>query len=321
MVSTWDAPVQNELRMVEEQLRESVRSEQPLLTEISNYIITSGGKRMRPAVAILIFKATGGEDPEKVVKVASAFELIHSATLIHDDINDHGEMRRGRQAAYKKYGTQKALIAGDFLFVKSFALGGAFDEKVISVVADACTGIAESEMLQSDYEHDQDTNIDIYISIIEGKTARPFEAGARVGSYLADASPAVMEAMGSYGMNIGIAFQIVDDILDIAGDEVVLGKPQGNDIMDGKPTLPLIIAMQDKEHGERIRQIFRKDRKGPEEVAEAIALIKRTGALEVSSDMAEEYTNKALLDLEVLRPSEYKEALKALTKAILERKC
>jgi octaprenyl-diphosphate synthase len=307
--------------MVEEQLRESVRSEQPLLTEISNYIITSGGKRMRPAVAILIFKATGGGDPEKVIKVASAFELIHSATLIHDDINDHGEMRRGRQAAYKRYGTQKALIAGDFLFVKSFALGGAFDEKVIGVVADACTGIAESEMLQSDYEHDQDTNVDIYISIIEGKTARPFEAGARVGSYLADATPAVMEAMGSYGMNIGIAFQIVDDILDVTGDEVVLGKPQGNDIMDGKPTLPLIIAMQDKEHGERIRQIFRKDRKGPEEVAEAIALIKRTGALEASSDMAEEYANKALLDLEVLRPSEYKEALKALTKAILERKC
>ncbi len=260
MVSTWDAPVQNELRMVEEQLRESVRSEQPLLTEISNYIITSGGKRMRPAVAILIFKATGGGDPEKVIKVASAFELIHSATLIHDDINDHGEMRRGRQAAYKRYGTQKALIAGDFLFVKSFALGGAFDEKVIGVVADACTGIAESEMLQSDYEHDQDTNVDIYISIIEGKTARPFEAGARVGSYLADSLSAVMEAMASYGMNIGIAFQIVDDILDVTGDEVVLGKPQGIDIMDGKPTLPLIIAMQDKEHGEGIRQIFRKDR-------------------------------------------------------------
>lgn len=321
MVSTWDAPVQNELRMVEEQLRESVRSEQPLLTEISNYIITSGGKRMRPAVAILIFKATGGDDPEKVIKVASAFELIHSATLIHDDINDHGEIRRGRQAAYKKYGTQKALIAGDFLFVKSFALGGAFDEKVISVVADACTGIAESEILQSDYEHDQDTNVDIYISIIEGKTARPFEAGARVGSYLADATPGVMEAMGSYGMNIGIAFQIVDDILDITGDEAVLGKPQGNDIMDGKPTLPLIIAMHDKDHGERIREIFRKDRKGPEEVAEAIALIKRTGALEEASEMAEEYTNKALLDLEVLRPSEYKEALKSLTKAILERNC
>lgn len=320
MVSTWDAPVQKELTLVEEQLRESVRSEQPLLTEISNYIITSGGKRMRPAVAILVFKATGGKDPEKVIKVASAFELIHSATLIHDDINDHGEMRRGRQAAYKKYGTQKALIAGDFLFVKSFALGGAFDEKVIGVVADACTGIAESEILQSDYEHDQDTDVDVYINIIEGKTARPFEAGARVGSYLADATPAVMEAMGSFGMNIGIAFQIVDDILDVTGDEAALGKPHGIDIVDGKPTLPLIIAMQDKVHGARIKEIFKKVRKGPEEVAEAIALVKMTRALDESSDLAEEYANKALLDLEVLRPSEYKEALKALTKAILERK-
>ncbi len=320
MVSTWDAPVQKELMLVEEQLRESIRSEQPMLTEISNYIITSGGKRMRPAVAILIFKATGGTDPEKVIKVASAFELIHSATLIHDDINDHGEMRRGRQAAYKKYGTQKALIAGDFLFVKSFALGGAFDEKVIGVVAEACTGIAESEILQSDYEHDQETNVEVYISIIEGKTARPFEAGARVGSYLADASPAVMEAMGSYGMNIGIAFQIVDDILDITGEEKTLGKQHGIDIIDGKPTLPLIIAMQDKAHGGRIKEIFKKEKKGLEEVTEAIALIKRTNALDASSDMAEEYANKALLDLEVLRPSEYKEALKALTKAILERK-
>jgi len=320
MVSTWDAPVQKELILVEEQLRESIRSEQPLLTEISNYVITSGGKRMRPAVAILIFKATGGTDPEKVIKVASAFELIHSATLIHDDINDHGEMRRGRQAAYKKYGTQKALIAGDFLFVKSFALGGAFDEKVIGVVAEACTGIAESEILQSDYEHNQETNVDVYISIIEGKTARPFEAGARVGSYLADASPAVMESMASYGLNIGIAFQIVDDILDITGEEKTLGKQHGIDIIDGKPTLPLIMAMKDKTHGDRIKAIFKKDKKGLEEVAEAIALVKLTNAVEASSDLAEEYANKALLDLEVLKPSEYKEALKALTKAILERK-
>jgi octaprenyl-diphosphate synthase len=320
MVSTWDAPVQNELKLVEEQLRESVRSEQPLLTEISSYIISSGGKRMRPAVAILSFKATGGKDPEKIIKVASAFELIHSATLIHDDINDHGEMRRGQQAAYKRYGTQKALIAGDFLFVKSFALGGAFDEKVIGVVADACTGIAESEILQSDYEFDQDTTVDVYISIIEGKTARPFEAGARVGAYLADATPGVMEAMGSFGMNIGIAFQIVDDILDIIGNEATLGKPRGIDIVDGKPTLPLIMAMQDKTHGKRIKEIFKKASKTPAEVAEAIDLIRSTNAVDASTDLAEEYTNKALLDLEVLKPSEYKDALKALTRAIVERK-
>ena len=125
--------------------------------------------------------------------------------------------------------------------MKSFALGGAFDEQVIGMVADACTGIAESEILQSHYEHDQDTTMDVYISIIEGKTARPIEAGARVGSYLADATPAVMEAMGSYGMNIGMAFQIVDDILDVTGEEASLGKPHGIDIIDGKPTLPLII--------------------------------------------------------------------------------
>ena len=320
MVSTWDAPVQNELRMVEEQLRTSVHSEQPLLTEISNYIISSGGKRMRPAVTILIFKATGGIDAAKVIKVASAFELIHSATLLHDDINDHGEMRRGRMAAYKKYGTQKALIAGDFLFVKSFALGGVFDEKVIGVVADACTGIAESEILQSDYERNQETDVDIYIKIIEGKTARPFEAGARVGSYLAEASPAVMDAMGSYGLNIGIAFQIVDDILDVIGEEKTLGKPHGIDIIDGKPTLPLIIAMQDKSHGSRIKEIFKKENKSSAEVAEAIGLVKRTKALDTAADLAEEYANKALLDLEVLKPSEYKEALKALTKAVLDRK-
>ena len=228
MVPTWDSAIRHELDLVEEEMRGSVVSEQELLTEISLYVIGSGGKRIRPAIAILSFKACGGTDVPKVVKIASAFEMIHAATLIHDDINDHGDYRRGRVAAYKKFGTQKALIAGDFLFVKSFKMGGTFDERIVGMVADACTAIAESEMLQSLYEGDVDAPVDKYLKIIEGKTAKPIEAGARVGGYLAKADEARIDQMGEYGLAIGMAFQIIDDILDIVGNEKTLGKPRGS---------------------------------------------------------------------------------------------
>ena len=319
MVSTWDAPVQNELRMVEEQLRESVHSEQPLLTEISNYIISSGGKRMRPAVTILIFKATGGIDSAKVIKVASAFELIHSATLLHDDINDHGEMRRGRMAAYKKYGTQKALIAGDFLFVKSFALGGVFPEKVISVVADACTGIAESEILQSDYERNQDTNVDVYIKIIEGKTARPFEAGARVGSYLAEASPAVMDAMGSYGLNIGIAFQIVDDILDFTGEQSTVGKPVGSDLLNGLVTLPAIYYAEACPEDEDVKSLADGGWGNQDHMQRLVESIRKTDAVKKAMGEAKGHAGRALQILTDFDPSPEREGLENLVKYIVDR--
>ena len=319
MVPTWDSAIRRELDLVEEEMRGSVVSEQELLTEISLYVIGSGGKRIRPAIAILTYKACAGNDVPKVVKIASAFEMIHAATLIHDDINDHGDYRRGRVAAYKKFGTQKALIAGDFLFVKSFKMGGTFDERIVGMVADACTAIAESEMLQSLYEGDVDTPVDRYLKIIEGKTAKPIEAGARVGAYLAKAEEARIDQMGQYGLAIGMAFQIIDDILDVVGNEKTLGKPRGVDFVDGKPTLPLIFAMGDAKHGPEIKRLFLKPDKTHQDAEQALALVVRTDAIARSRGMARQFTDQAKVAVSELPDSEYKASMIKLADALAER--
>lgn len=320
MVITWDSTIREELDQVEEHMRKSVRSTQETLTEIALYVIGSGGKRIRPGVAILAYKASGGNDPSQVIKVASAFEMIHSATLIHDDINDVGEFRRGRVAAYKKYGTQKALIVGDFLFVRSFRLGGTFDDHIVGLVADACTAIAESEIIQSEHENDSKATVEDYLRIIEGKTAKPIEAGARVGAYLANKEDHGLEnALGAYGLNIGMAFQMIDDILDVIGDQKSLGKPGGVDLTDGKPTLPLIFAMEDMKHGPRIKEIFLRKDKTSEEVEEGLALVRKTNAIARTKEVAVEYTKKAEKAISILPESEYKRSLVLLAETLVER--
>jgi octaprenyl-diphosphate synthase len=320
MVPTWDSTIRQELDLVEEEMRGSVLSEQQLLTEISLYVIGSGGKRIRPAVTILAFRSCGGTDVPKVVKVASAFEMIHAATLIHDDINDHGDYRRGRMAAYKRFGTQRALIAGDFLFVKSFKMGGTFDERIVGMVADACTAIAESEMLQSFHEGDVDTPIAQYLKVIEGKTAKPIEAGARVGAYLAKADEERIDQMGAYGLAIGMAFQIIDDILDIVGNEKDLGKPRGVDFIDGKPTLPLLYAMADPVQGPEIKRLFLKAEKTHQDAEEALSLIVRTKAVEESRRTALDYTMKAKASISPVPDSKYKASMMRLADVLVERK-
>jgi octaprenyl-diphosphate synthase len=319
MVPTWDSTIRHELDLVEEEMRDSVLSEQQLLTEISMYVIGSGGKRIRPAVTILTFKACGGTDIPKVVKIASAFEMIHAATLIHDDINDQGDYRRGRVAAYKRFGTQRALIAGDFLFVKSFKMGGTFDERIVGMVADACTAIAESEMLQSLYEGDADTPISEYLKIIEGKTAKPIEAGARVGAYLAKADEGRIDQMGGYGLAIGMAFQVIDDILDIVGNDRSLGKPRGVDFVDGKPTLPLLYAMADSEYGPEIRRLFLKPERTHQDAEEALAMVVRTKAIELCKRTALDYTIKAKAIISQVPDSEFKSSMIRLADALVER--
>lgn len=319
MVLSWDSTIRHELDLVEEEIRKSVFSEQEILTEISLYVIGAGGKRIRPAIALLAFKANGGNDPERVIKVASAFEMIHAATLIHDDINDAGELRRGREAAYKRYGVQKALIAGDFLFVKSFRLGGTFDETIVQMVADACTAIAESEILQSMHELDPRTSRKDYIKIIEGKTAKPIEAGARVGAYLAKSSPQMIDAMGYYGLNLGIAFQIIDDILDVNGNLSTLGKPRGVDFMDGKPNLVLLLAMEDVKVGEALSGLFTKRDKTKDDMEKAFAFVAQTDAVARAKAIAEEFTRKAEASLKDLPDTPFKTSMLTLAETMVVR--
>ena len=318
MSQGWDSSIKDELRMVEQEIHRSIRSEQPVLTEICDYVISSGGKRMRPGVTILSYLASGGKDVSEAVKIAAAFEMIHSATLIHDDINDRSEMRRGRLSAYKKFGLQQALVSGDFLFVKAFAIGGFFNEEIVSLVAEACTAIAESEIVQFEKEGEV-APFDVYLDIIEGKTAKPIMAGARIGAYLAKAGPDRIHAMGEYGLNIGMAFQIVDDILDIMGNESSLGKPRMVDFFEGKATLPLIHAMEDPSIGPRLSQLFHKKDKTEEDIVEAQALIVGTEAIERSKQKAKEYAEKALEALECLPDSQHKLGLQRLAAKVVDR--
>jgi len=319
MSQGWDSSIKDELQMVEQEIHRSIRSEQPVLTEICDYVITSGGKRMRPGVTILSYLANGGKEVGEAIKIAAAFEMIHSATLIHDDINDRSEMRRGRLSAYKKFGLQQALVSGDFLFVKAFAIGGFFNEEIVSLVAEACTAIAESEIVQFEKEGEI-APLDVYLDIIEGKTAKPIMAGARIGAYLANAGPDRIHAMGEYGLNIGMAFQIVDDILDIVGTERSLGKPRMVDFDEGKATLPLIHAMEDRQVGPRLSQLFHKKVKTEKDVEEALALISRTKAVELSMIRAKEYADIALTALEGVPDSIYKQGLRKLAETVVDRK-
>lgn len=318
MSQGWDSSIKDELQMVEQEIRRSIRSEQPVLTEICDYVISSGGKRMRPGVTILSYLASGGREVSEAVKIAAAFEMIHSATLIHDDINDRSEMRRGRLSAYKKFGLQQALVSGDFLFVKAFAIGGFFNEEIVSLVAEACTAIAESEIVQFEKEGEV-APLDVYLGIIEGKTAKPIMAGARIGAYLANADPDRIHAMGEYGLNIGMAFQIVDDILDIMGNESSLGKPRMVDFFEGKATLPLIHAMEDPAVGPRLSQLFHKKAKAEKDIEEAVALIGRTDAVERSKKKAKEYAEKALAALNGIPDSEHKLGLQRLAAKVVDR--
>ncbi len=316
----WDTPISSELEQVEARIRSSVVCEENLLTDICCHVIGAGGKRIRPGVALLSNRAVGGKGSDDIINLAASFELIHSATLIHDDINDLGEIRRGREAAYRKYGVQKALIAGDFLFVRSFRLGGTWDSRVVQIVADAATAIAESEIVQSSHEFDPSVPQEVCEKIIEGKTAKIIEAAAMVGSYLGKGSDDQVKKLSAYGLNLGMAFQIVDDILDIDGNESQLGKSKGVDFIDGKPTLPLMFAMEDPQFGSRLAKMFTKRKKTKQEVEEALRLVQKTNAVDRSYRIAKGYKSKALHNLEGIPDSVFKESLSQLAEMVVSRR-
>lgn len=320
MQGAWDFGVSNELALVERMIADAVKSPESILTDVAMHVIGAGGKRIRPTVTILSYRALGGLDVEKIASMSAAFELIHSATLIHDDINDGGSTRRGRISAYRKFGLHTSVVAGDFLFVKAFGLGGVFGGRVVELTADACTKLAEGEILQAHYKNDGRISFDQYLKIIEGKTASPISAGAKVGAYLAEAALDDINAMGEYGMNLGIAFQIVDDILDVIGDAATLGKPIGSDIREGNLTLPSILAIErSKEAEEAILTAIKKSPPPEAEVQRCLELIKAAGAIEQSREIAREYAGGALEYLNGIEDGPYRLGMSELAQRILDR--
>jgi len=316
----WDFGISKELGMVDARLREMVKSQEQTLTEASMHVIEAGGKRLRPTVTILSYKSFGGTDNRKIVEIAAGFELIHSATLIHDDINDGGSTRRGRVTVYKKYGLHDAIVTGDFLFAKAFQIGGVFDKVVVETTAKACASLAEGEILQNKYRHKTDLTIDTYLSVMERKTAQPISAGAMVGAYLAGASAEEIDSIGKYGLNLGIAFQIIDDVLDFTGDEKKTGKAAGNDLREGNLTLPSLLAIKSSDEARKaVLEVIANEEPALESVRRVTELISRTDALEKARGMGEYYGIEALQSLGCLSNNGYSKGLRDLVARVLAR--
>src|SRR3989442_545175 len=242
------AAVEDDLARVETRLAGELVSREERLHAIATHLVDAGGKRVRPTVVLLAFHAAAAgrslSRRDDAVEAAVALELIHSATLLHDDIIDGGETRRGRPSALRMFGLADALVAGDFLFSRAFALCARFEADIIRWAADACISLTEGEIMQGRFRHTRAVPAEDYLEIIRRKTASLFEAGARTAAYLGGAERALVDAMASFGHNVGLAFQVSDDLLDVVGHPAVTGKPRGIDLRDGNPSLPIVLALR-----------------------------------------------------------------------------
>jgi octaprenyl-diphosphate synthase len=315
-----DVPLAEALDLVEARLAERVGSREQLLTDISTYLIGSGGKRVRPTVTLLVFRACGGGERSgelrDIIDVAAALELIHSATLLHDDIIDGSDVRRGKDSAFRKYGLASTLVTGDFVFSRAFQLCARFEEKLINWAAEACISLTEGETMQSRFRHNPAVTVTDYLEIISRKTASIFQQGARTAAYLAAAPEDLVEAMAECGFSVGMTFQIVDDLLDVEGTEERVGKPVGLDLRDGNPSLPIVLAIgRDAE----VARIFQKPEPTSTDVDLALEHIRRSGVLSEVRALAAEYGRRARQSLDVLAPSPDKEHLQMLVDQLLER--
>lgn len=309
--------VAEEIELVEQNLTRSIRSSEHALTDISSHLIHGGGKRVRPLVTLLAFKLFGGTKIEDIVDIATAIELIHTATLLHDDIIDGAEVRRGKESAYKKFGLKATLVAGDFLFIKAFEFAGKFDDTVVQWTADACTRLTEGEMLQGLFNRNSDVTFEDYLEIVRRKTASLFQTGARVGAYLAGATSPMVEKMDEYGLNLGIAFQMIDDVLDVVGHKELLGKPIGMDLRDGNPSLPIILALHERQQA--VAETFGCSHPTEDKIRAAIDAIGQGTAIQQSKAFSKSYAERAFKVIKELPPSLYRNGLKSLVQLIIER--
>jgi octaprenyl-diphosphate synthase len=315
-----DVPLAEALELVEARLAERVISREPVLTDISNHLIGSGGKRVRPTVTLLVYRACGGNqrgrDIHDIVDVAAALELIHSATLLHDDIIDGSGVRRGKDSAFRKYGLAKALVTGDFVFSRAFQLCARFEERLINWAAEACISLTEGETMQSRFRHNPAVTRNDYLEIISRKTASIFEQGARTAAYLAGASDNMVEAMAACGFSVGMTFQIVDDLLDIEGTEARIGKPVGLDLRDGNPSLPIVLALgRDQE----VARVFQERAPTTVDIETALGRIRSSGVLADVRALAAEFGAQARRSLDALAPSSDKDHLHLLVTQLIER--
>ncbi len=302
-------PIESDMLAVDEVIRKRLYSEVVLVRQVSEYIIGSGGKRLRPALVLLSAGAFGYSGGYHHV-LAAVVEFIHTATLLHDDVVDESNLRRGNATANAMFGNAASVLVGDFLYSRAFQMiVGTGSVRVMEILSDATNVIAEGEVLQLLNCHDADIDEARYLRVIHYKTAKLFEAATRLGAILGNASAADEEAMAVYGMRMGTAFQLIDDVLDYSGDHAETGKNVGDDLAEGKPTLPLIYAMKNgtPQQAEVIRRAI--EHGGLDELDAVMAAIRDTGALDYARSQAKAEAQVACEVISHLPHSKYKESL------------
>lgn len=300
-------------------IRQRLHSEVSLVNQIAEYIISAGGKRIRPVLVLLLANAYGYRGSAHH-ELAAVVEFIHTATLLHDDVVDESSMRRGRQTANALFGNAASVLVGDFLYSRSFQMMvGLDDMRVMRILSDATNVIAEGEVLQLLNMHDPDVTHESYLKVIRSKTAKLFEAAAELGALVGGAGDAQIAAAGEYGRSLGTAFQLIDDVLDYAGDAAEIGKNLGDDLREGKPTLPLIWLMENgtPEQRQLVRSCIEH---GDEEQFEAVlAAVTSSGALDYTRRQAEQAARRAAEAIASLPESVYKASLQQLCSFAVDR--
>jgi len=313
--------VDDDLALVEDVFTSQVRSDVRLVGEIGRYIQEGGGKRVRPALLLLAARLCGYRG-ERAVTLASTVEFIHTASLLHDDIIDEATVRRGRRSVNSRWGNDITVLLGDFLYTKSMAMALSQDNlKILRLLSDVTLRLIEGEIL----EIERNANIHVteqeHLDIIRRKTADLFAACTRIGAILGGVPPEREQALGSYGLNLGLCFQMVDDLLDFTAEEKTLGKPVANDLREGKVTLPMIFLLRraGRAGADKVRAVLEDRAFARVTRDELVKMARECGALDEARDLAERYAAAARKDLLAFEPSEYREALEALPGFILAR--
>ncbi|MEW5880438.1 MAG: polyprenyl synthetase family protein [Pseudomonadota bacterium] len=312
------APIADDMRRVDGVIRERLRSDIALIGTIGEYIIGGGGKRLRPAVLLLIARALGYRGTAHT-QLAAVIEFIHTATLLHDDVVDESDLRRGRATSNAMFGNAASVLVGDFLYSRSFQMMvDAGSMRVMRILADATNRIAEGEVLQLMSVHDPSVDEARYLMVVERKTATLFEAAARIGAVLAGADPSTEAACARYGASLGTAFQMIDDVLDYSGNADDIGKRLGDDLREGKTTLPLIHALRSSTPADRTL-VERAIREGGGNFAEIAQIVRASGSLDYARGRAEKESAIAFEALEALPDSEFKQSLLELNRFAMRR--
>jgi len=308
--------IEDAVSSVDQKLLDIVQTDVGLLKEASEHIIDSGGKRLRPRLLILSYLAAGGQNPRDAVSLAAAVELVHTATLVHDDINDHSLTRRGKITVHARWGRTFALLTGDYLFTKVYELMAPYGVRHNVIMADACVSLVEGETLQAAAAKAGEMNQETYYKIIARKTASLFEAAARMGAILGEAGEEVVDALATYAFNLGLAFQIVDDVLDIIGDPATQGKPVGNDIAQGAGA---IMAQNGKHLVSEAAAAHTPTAPAADPIAEMLANLRSSGAVDVALAKALDYAGRAREALRPVPASPARDELESLVDLVVNR--